>query len=105
MSEITKWLRRASTDKNFDPFVLPFTLENGLDQLKAFFSEVTISHYEDNLHVTEIEPLIAYIRSVIRTSELSEEELTKVQFDLEEELKEKGEIFVSKDSGLFEAVK
>lgn len=105
MSEITKWLRRASTDKNFDPFVLPFTLENGLEQLKAFFSEVTISHYEDNLHVTEIEPLIAYIRSAIRMSELSEEELTKIQFDLEEELKEKGGIFVSKDSGLFEAVK
>ena len=105
MSEITKWLRRASINEKFDPFTLPFTLENGLDQLGAYFSEVTISHYEDNLHVTEIEPLIAYIRSAIRTSELLEEELANVQLDLEKELKEKGKIYISKDSGLFEAAK
>jgi len=50
-------------------------------------------------------PFIAYIRSSIHATELSEEKLANIQFDLEKELKEKGKIFISKDSGLFEAVK
>jgi len=64
-----------------------------------------MSRYEDNLHVTEIEPIMAYIRSSMRATELSEEELANVQRDLEKELKEKGRVFISKDSGLFEALK
>jgi hypothetical protein len=41
----------------------------------------------------------------MRVSELSEQELSNLQHELEEELKEKGQIIISKDSGLFEAVK
>jgi hypothetical protein len=41
----------------------------------------------------------------MRVSELSAEELIKLQRDLENELDEKGKIFISKDSGLFEATK
>jgi hypothetical protein len=66
---------------------------------------VTLSRYEDNLHVTEIEPMMAYVRSSLRAADLSEAELAKVRVDLENELKEKGRIFITKDSGLFEAVK
>jgi histidinol phosphatase-like enzyme len=40
--------------------------------------------------VTELEPLIAYIHSGIRVSELSEDEFAKLRNDLEKELKEKG---------------
>jgi len=64
-----------------------------------------VSRYPDNLHVTEIKPIIAYIRSSIHATELSEEELAKLQTDLEREIKEKGKIFITKDSGLFEAIK
>jgi hypothetical protein len=83
----------------------PFILENGLEQLASFFSDVRLSRYEDNLRVTELEPIMAYIRSGIRVKELSEEELARLQQHLEKELKEKGRIFISKDSGLFEAIK
>jgi hypothetical protein len=55
--------------------------------------------------VTEVEPVIAYIRSTIRASELSEEEIVKIRQDLQTELREKGMIFIRKDSGLFEAEK
>jgi len=48
---------------------------------------------------------MAYIRSGMRVSELAADELAKLQHKLETQLKEKGKIFVSKDSGLFEAVK
>lgn len=105
MKEITDWLRRAGRDENFSPFTLPFTLENGTEQLGPFFSDVIVLRYEDDLHVTDVETVMAYIRSAIRASEVSEDELAKVKLDLEMELKENGRIFISKDSGLFKALK
>ncbi len=105
LKEITNWFRRIHKSEVWDSFANLFTLENGLDQLKPFFPNVTLSRYEDNLHVTELEPLIAYFRSGVRAGELSDEEFAKLQVDLENELKEKSRIFITKDSGLFEAVK
>jgi hypothetical protein len=99
------WYRQVHISKVWESFANPFVLENGLEQLTLFFSEVKLFRYEDNLQITEIEPIVAYIRSSIRAQELSETELIRLQQDLEKKLQEKGEIFVSKDSGLFEAVK
>jgi SAM-dependent methyltransferase len=105
LKEITDWFRQIHKSEVWDSFSNLFTLENGLDQLKPFFPNVTVSRYEDNLHVTELEPLINYFRSGIRAGELSEDELAKLRTDLEKELKEKGRISIHKDSGLFEAIK
>lgn len=103
--ELHKWLRHAHIDKSFEEFSRSFTLENGLEQLKPFFSQVTTSRYEDDLKVTEVEPVMAYIRSSIRASELSEDAILEIEGELEKELNEKGHIFIRKNSGLFEAVK
>jgi ubiquinone/menaquinone biosynthesis C-methylase UbiE len=105
MREITNWFRQIHKSEVWDSFANLFTLENGLAQLKPFFPNVTVSRYEDNLHVTELEPLIAYFRSMARASELSDDGFAKLEADLENELKEKGRIFITKDSGLFEALK
>jgi len=105
LKEITDWFRQIHKSEVWDSFANLFTLENGLGQLKPFFPNVTVSRYEDNLHVTELDPLIAYIRSGIRAGELSEDEIVKLRTHLEKELKEKGKIFIRKDSGLFEAIK
>jgi SAM-dependent methyltransferase len=105
LKEIANWLRQVNLGSDFESFGSPFTLENGLEQLNRPFSQVTVSRYPDNLHVTEIRPIVAYIRSSIHAKELSGEKLSNLQHDLEKELDEKGKIFISKDSGLFEAVK
>jgi ubiquinone/menaquinone biosynthesis C-methylase UbiE len=105
LCELHKWLEHAHIDKSFEEFSRSFTLENGLEQLEPFFSKVTMSRYEDNLMVTEVEPIMAYIRSSIRASELAEDSILEIEHDLENELKEKGSIFIRKDSGLFEAIK
>jgi len=105
MHEIMDWFRRVHISNVWESFVVPFTLENGLEQLQPFFSAVALSRYEDSLHATELEPMMDYIRSGIRANELSEDEFAKVQRDLEKELKERGRIFITKDSGLFEATK
>lgn len=105
LSEMKEWLRFVHLEKSFEEFSRSFTLENGFDQLKPFFAEVRLARYEDNLQVTEVEPIIAYIRSSIHVSELSEDAMLEIRNDLETELKEKGSIFIRKDSGLFEAIK
>ena len=105
MKEMMNWYARVHVSKIWESFANPFTLENGLAQLEPYFPNVARSRYLDNLEITEIEPIMAYIRSGIRVSELSEDELENLQRDLERELSENGKIFISKDSGLFEATK
>ena len=103
--ELHQWLRYVHLDKSFEEFSRSFTLENGLEQLQPFFSQVMMNRYDDNLEVTEVEPIMAYIRSSIRATELSGDAILEIQDDLVKELKAKGKIFIRKDSGLFEAVK
>jgi ubiquinone/menaquinone biosynthesis C-methylase UbiE len=105
LKEMMNWYRQVHISNTWESFANPFILENGLEQLTPFFSDVKLSRYDDNLRVTEVGPIVAYIRSSIRATELSEEELAQLQQDLEKQLQEKGEIFISKDSGLFEAIK
>lgn len=42
----------------------PFTLENGAAQLAPFFDQIELRSYDDDLNVTEIEPLVAYVLSI-----------------------------------------
>jgi len=105
MREMMEWLRQVHVSGVWESYANPFTLESGLEQLKPFFPNTILSRYEDNLRVTEVEPIMAYIYSSMRATELSETELVQVRVDLENELKEKGSIFITKDSGLFEALK
>jgi len=105
LAELNGWLKKASTDKGYVPFNSSFSLENGLEQLKPFFSNVVIKRYDDNLRVTEIEPLMAYIFSTIKAKDIPEATLTEIRKELEDILSQKGEIFITKDSGLFVAMK
>ena len=105
MKEIYSFLKRVNTNERPDMFSNPFTLENGLEQLQNVFSQVQMSRYADNLHVTEIDPLIAYIRSSIGAVDLSENKLGELKKDLTAVLEKEGKIFITKDSGLFEALK
>ena len=105
MKQAMEWYGRLSCGAYVSMVSLSFTLENGLEQLKPFFPNVSLARYEDNLHVTELEPIIAYIRSGISFYDFKEDELEKLKQELQAELNQKGEIFISKDSGLFEAIK
>ena len=105
LNEIGAWLSRATMKNDLPRFTDPFLLENGLEQLQEFFSHVEISRYDDNLRVTEVEPIMAYIRSGIRAVDFSETEMAKIQKELTAQLEHDGEIFITKDSGLFKAQK
>lgn len=104
MSEVIPWMEQINR-KHSLPFSVPFPLENGFDQLASIFSKVDRMRYPDSLKVTEVDPLLAYILSNVPAGDLVESELIHVKMQLEKELEAKGQIFISKDSGLFEAVK
>lgn len=105
LKEIANWIQQVNSEANFVSFGSSFTLENGFEQLKQFFPQVTVSSYPDSLHVTEVKPIIDFMMSTSHAAGISKEKLTKLEGELKRELNEKGKIFVQKDSGLFAAIK
>ncbi len=105
MQEMYTWLKRVNLNRRVDMFTNQFILENGLDQIKKTFSQVEMTRYADKLEVTEAEPVINYIRSSIGAEDISEEELISVEKELAAHIQENGKVFITKDSGLFKAMK
>jgi ubiquinone/menaquinone biosynthesis C-methylase UbiE len=104
MREVTDWTQRVNKESQF-PFSVSFTLENGLDQLSSVFSRAELIRYPDSLQVTEVKPLVAYILSNLSAGELVDSELRNVEVELGKELKTRGAIHITKDIGLFKAIK
>ena len=104
LNELNAWLKKASPNEYY-PFNNTFSLDNGLEQLQPFFSNVEIKHYDNNLSVTEIKPLMDYIFSTTKAKNILGPTLLEIRLELENILSEKGEIFITTDSGLFLAVK
>lgn len=78
-----------------------FMLENGADQLAAWFDPVTLIRFDNNLIVTEIDPLVDYYRSGPAQKFLVGDKLNTLRAFLREEMAATGVIRITKDSGLF----
>ena len=105
LKEMTDWFLRVKADMDMAAVTIPFTLENGSEQLQPFFNQIETRRYEDSLRITEIPPLMAYIRSTSKFGDAPEAAFAQLEQELTAELQAKGEIFVTKDSGLFLAIK
>jgi ubiquinone/menaquinone biosynthesis C-methylase UbiE len=81
-----------------------FGLENGREQLAEHFDEVHLYVYKDSLRVTEVEPLVAYILSMQYSQAITNQPTDLIRL-IEQKLKERGHIYITKSSGLFEAQK
>jgi len=81
-----------------------FLLENGLDQISRWFSKVTLRWYEDGLVITEADPLVAYVLSTRAKPVLVGDRLAEFVRFVEQELADQGAIYVTKASGIFEAL-
>jgi ubiquinone/menaquinone biosynthesis C-methylase UbiE len=81
-----------------------FLLENGAAQLSPWFAQVALRRYEDSLNVTEAAPMVDYLLSGKMETALQNHEL--LAGFIERELESRGgTIHVTKDSGLFEAIR
>ena len=75
-----------------------FGLENGRDQLAPFFTDIRLDRFPDGLRVTEVEPLVAHIRS--RTGR-DEPGLAGVAAEAAAVIASDGAFVVTKSSGVF----
>jgi ubiquinone/menaquinone biosynthesis C-methylase UbiE len=83
-----------------------FALENGSELLSRWFSEVVMMRYEDELVVTEVEPLVVYVRSMmVAKSVLGDGRVKAFAEMVKRKLAQRGAIKVTKDSGMFEAMR
>ena len=103
MRALEDWIRRVKPDYQRPAF--GFILENGAAQLAPFFKDVSCLRYPDGLRITEVEPVIDYIRSRASGQALPATAIADLRIILEEELHTKGILTVSKDTGLFVAVR
>lgn len=80
----------------------PFTLENGAAQLAPYFDSIETRQYDDSLEVTEVEPLVAYVRS-IDTPECDEPSFVAAVADhAREVMARNGGVFhITKSVGIF----
>lgn len=78
-----------------------FTLENGAHQLLPHFSDVRACWYDDELAVTEAEPLVAYILS--GSARLTAEQVGQLRETVATRLAKDGVLRIRKAVGMFEA--
>jgi SAM-dependent methyltransferase len=96
---------------------LSFRLENGARWLRRYFTDVHLEHYADELRVTEVEPLVAYVASMwfvdqmLEAAAATDQEPTLLRTRvvdsfrviLQERIAADGVVRISKETGAFVA--
>ncbi len=105
LRELNAWVRefRPGLDA-FNSAALSFTLQNGREQLEAFFADVHSTEYADRLEVTDSADLADYVLTFQGFGDISDADRAGLRAFLEEKKKD-GIIGVTKQSGTFIARK
>ena len=91
-----------------DVRVIPFSMSNGGALLSASFQKVLKFEFDDELAITEVEPLVQYILSYpgnAREVFAAGEMLSELKAAIAERIRKQGAFFVTKSAGLFVALK
>ncbi len=105
MREMWDWLDRAGAGPARKIISFAFTLENGREQLEEFFPCVDLARYPANLRVTDASVMLAYLRSMITTSDFREEAFSLIEREIMAVMSRDGGVFIEKAQGLFKARK
>jgi len=81
--------------------VARFGLQNGDAMLAEVFPQRELFIYPDSLWVTDVEPLVAYIRSMWWVEGWGDEKLTRLEQAVRLHIRENGGFAIQKSSGLF----
>ena len=105
MSELYDWVRWAmpSLEFSLDHSDSPFSLENGVDQLKLQFGAVDAVRYDDFVRITDTELLRHYIASLEGKSRLLDDSVLSEKFETvaRRTIASEGAIRAAKDIGMF----
>jgi hypothetical protein len=79
-----------------------FSVESAPDELAPFFVGVELEPYDDSLEVTELEPLLDFVRS---RGDVEEHQLEPLRQAAEEEIAARGAFHVTKETSRVRARK
>lgn len=102
MQEIQTLVRSCTSrqDFEFNRSTRRFALDNAQEQLSPFFRAVEERRYVDALEITDPEPLIGYLRSLIRDDPLRDDELAAIEARTRQQIERHGAFRVGKYSGV-----
>ena len=78
-----------------------FNVENGRELLAPWFRTVDMAVHEGELHVTEADAVIAYLRSTGTSRRLAETALERIEQDVREEIAARGAFVLSTKNAVF----
>jgi len=78
-----------------------FKLENGIELLSSWYSQIELRRFDCNLAVTEVEPIVAFILASVRPESIDEQKVKTLRALVAQELEEHGFVHITKDTGLF----
>ena len=94
---LAEWFKLGGEDFNPNH---NFTLQNGADKLRTVFSDISKKVYDDSLHITDMEDLVTYLRSLTSFNAILDLPEQKIREILEEHAKD-GAIDLPKEYGTF----
>lgn len=100
LRELAEMTRDLQPDLPLTGAPSAFTLENGIDLLRCWFDHVSLLRYEDELEVTEAEPLVAYVRSLFGRRPPREDRFARLRLQVEQRLRREGSIRITKATGI-----
>ena len=106
LQEIGDLIRRV--EPSYQRGLVPrdaFNLEHGGEALARWFARVTVKMIDDELVITETEPLIAFILSLPVQSFMTDEKLQRLRESIDADIKTHGAVRITKSTGMFEATK
>jgi SAM-dependent methyltransferase len=81
-------------------YIRTFGLETGPEALARHFDDVTVERYDDSLEVTDVEPVVSYVESMMMFRPGAEDEVRR---RVAAEIERNGAFRISKDAGLIRA--
>ena len=101
LQELDELLKAHAPEWETNNRDISFTLENGLEQLQSWFSEVDCTVYPDGLDVTEVEPVVEYVLSTRAKDSLNPERIASLREDVASRIAAEGVFHVTKRLGVF----
>jgi ubiquinone/menaquinone biosynthesis C-methylase UbiE len=101
MRELDALIRMYAPSVGLENPHIGFSLDNGEQQLRPWFTKISRHDYPDALEVTEVEPLVAYVLSTSANDVLDPGQLDALRNAVAQQIASGGAFQVSKEVGMF----
>jgi ubiquinone/menaquinone biosynthesis C-methylase UbiE len=80
---------------------IAFLLEDGIELLSSWYSQIELRRFDSDLAVTEAEPIVAFILASVKPESIDEQKVKMLRALVDQELAQHGIVHITKDAGIF----